>query len=158
MIIIRFWIVYLINSTLWYSLWLHFTVHCYTHTCPQSCLHCRCFIAAFNRSHSPSSGIPNCPRPQLPASNSNNWRLNPISTLADCNSNSKSESKLGYDWQSVSQSVLVSSCIWARRQHFLLSGSCVSCHMVHPLWWEDRSVVYNCNLHQYNYIYHGQSQ
>jgi hypothetical protein len=44
----------------------------HTHWCPQSCLHYRCLLAASNGRRSPSSGFPNCPQPQLPASHSNN--------------------------------------------------------------------------------------
>jgi hypothetical protein len=36
-----------------------FLTHTHTHTCPQSRLHCRCLVAAFNCRRSPSSGFPN---------------------------------------------------------------------------------------------------
>jgi hypothetical protein len=47
------------------------------HTHTQS--HCRCLVAAFNRGCFPSSVFPNCPWPQVPASNSNSsqW-LSPV--------------------------------------------------------------------------------
>jgi hypothetical protein len=48
-----------------------YTLHIHKHKCPQSRLHCRCLVAATNGGRSPSSGFVNCPRPQLPASNSN---------------------------------------------------------------------------------------
>jgi hypothetical protein len=42
----------------------------------------RCLVAAFNGVLSPSSGFPNCSRPQLPGSHSNSsQRLNPSSYL-----------------------------------------------------------------------------
>jgi hypothetical protein len=41
------------------------------HWCPQSLLHCRCLVAAFNDRCFPSSGFPNCIRPQLPTSYGN---------------------------------------------------------------------------------------
>jgi hypothetical protein len=42
----------------------------------------RCLAAAFNGERSPSSGFPNCPRPQLPASHSNtSQQLNPSGSL-----------------------------------------------------------------------------
>jgi hypothetical protein len=61
--------------TLWYTAWLQFTAHYYTHQCSHSRLHCRCLVAASNCGRSPSSGSPNCPRPQLPApgGNSSQW-------------------------------------------------------------------------------------
>jgi hypothetical protein len=40
----RFWIYDQIYWTPWYSTWLHFTVHYYTHT--QSCLHCHCLVSS----------------------------------------------------------------------------------------------------------------
>jgi hypothetical protein len=81
-----FWIDDRIYWTLWYSAWLLFTVHCYTHTntpqCPQSRLHCCCLAAASNGGRSPSSGFPKCHRPQVPASHSNSsQRLNPSRPL-----------------------------------------------------------------------------
>jgi hypothetical protein len=67
---------------LWYSAWLHFTVHYYTHTHTHTSVHSHVFtsrylIAASNGGHYPYSGLPNFPRPQLPASHSNSsQRLN----------------------------------------------------------------------------------
>jgi hypothetical protein len=52
-----------------------------THLCLQSRLHCRYLLAASNGGRFPSFEFPNCPRPQLEASNSNNsQRLNPTLT------------------------------------------------------------------------------
>jgi hypothetical protein len=67
------WIGNRIYSTLWYSAWLHCYTHTHTHThyCRRSQLHCRCLATTFKDRRSPSSGVPKCPRPQLPASNSN---------------------------------------------------------------------------------------
>jgi hypothetical protein len=69
----------------WYSAWLHFTVHCYTHIhqCPQSRLHCRCLVAASNDGRFPSSEFPNGPRPHLPAFHSNSSQLNRSSSLTN---------------------------------------------------------------------------
>jgi hypothetical protein len=47
----------------------------------------RCLVAAFNGGRSPSSGFPNCPRLQLPASHFSQLQLTPDSTsnqLVDC--------------------------------------------------------------------------
>jgi hypothetical protein len=56
-----------------------------------------------------------------------------------------SKSKLCYDWQSVSQSVLVSSPHQGPKTRFLLlSDSCGFVDVRRPLWREDASVVYNC--------------
>jgi hypothetical protein len=53
-----------------------------THTCPQSHLYFRCLVKAFNGGYFSSSAFPNCPQPQLPASNSNgSQRLNPSGYL-----------------------------------------------------------------------------
>jgi hypothetical protein len=76
--------------TLWYSARLHFTfdycthararTHTHTHTHTSVYSHVftsRCLVATSNGGRSPSSGFPNCPRPQLPASHSNSsQRLN----------------------------------------------------------------------------------
>jgi hypothetical protein len=54
-----FWIGDRIYWTLWYSAWLHFTIHNYTYSHVfTSCLS----VAASNGGRSPSSGFPNCPR------------------------------------------------------------------------------------------------
>jgi hypothetical protein len=79
-----FWIDDQIYWILWYSRWLHLTVHYYTYTnqCPQSCLHCCCLVVASKGGCSPSSGFPNSPQPQLPTSNSNRWQqISPSSSL-----------------------------------------------------------------------------
>jgi hypothetical protein len=57
----------------------------------------------------------------------------------------KSRSKLCYDWRSVNQSALVSSIHLGPKTRFLLlSGSCRFVHVGRFLWREDRSVIYNC--------------
>jgi hypothetical protein len=79
-----FWIDDRIYWTVWYSAWLHFTIHypSLTHTHTQ--LHWSLLIAASNSGHSFSSGLPNCPWPQLPASHSNSsQRLNLSSSLTN---------------------------------------------------------------------------
>jgi hypothetical protein len=97
-----FWIDDRIYWTLWYRAWLHFTVHYYTYASAQSRLHCRCLVTAFNGGRSPSSGFPDCPQPQLLASNSNSLqRLNP----------SKS-GQLNCCWPSSAQSILVAGPVW----------------------------------------------
>jgi hypothetical protein len=71
---------------------LQFTVtHISVHS--QS-LYCRCLVAAFNGGRSPSSGFPNCPRPQLPASKSKSTQqLKPNSPLTATQSQSQSQSQ-----------------------------------------------------------------
>jgi hypothetical protein len=78
-----FWIDDRIYWTPWYSTWLHFTVHCYTHTLLSSHVFtCFCSVAASNGGHSPYSRFPNCPQPQLQASHSNSSQgLNSSSPL-----------------------------------------------------------------------------
>jgi hypothetical protein len=50
----------------------HMRTRTHAHTqCPQSHLHCHCLVVVCNGGPSPSSGFPNCPQPQLPASHSN---------------------------------------------------------------------------------------
>jgi hypothetical protein len=93
------WINDSIYCTLWYSAWLHFTVHYYTHTTVQSRLaSLPLFGSGFQPGRSPSSAFPNRPRPQLPASKSNSsqW-LNRSGPLTN-NSKTKSKSTLLYDW------------------------------------------------------------
>jgi hypothetical protein len=69
--------------TLWYRAWLHFTFNYYT-LCPQLRLDCRCLVAASNGGRFPSSGFPNGPRPQLPASYSkSSQQLNPRGFLTN---------------------------------------------------------------------------
>jgi hypothetical protein len=78
-IIDGFWIVDHIYWTLWYSAWLHFIIHYYTHS---HVFTSRCSVAASNDGRSLSSGFQNCPWPQLSASNSNSsQQLSPISHL-----------------------------------------------------------------------------
>jgi hypothetical protein len=80
-----FWIDDRIYCTLWYSAWLNFTIHYYTHTSVHSHVFIsRCLVAASNGGRSPSSGFPNYTRPQLSASHSNSsQRLNLSSFLTD---------------------------------------------------------------------------
>jgi hypothetical protein len=64
-----FWIHNRNYWALWYCARLQFKVtRTHTHECPQSRLYCRWLVAAFNEGHSPSSGFPNGPRPELPTS------------------------------------------------------------------------------------------
>jgi hypothetical protein len=82
-----FWIDDQISLFLCYSVWLHFTTHSYTHI--QTSVHnrvftCCCLVVASNGGYSPSSGFPNYPRPQLPASHSySSQQLNPSSSLSN---------------------------------------------------------------------------
>jgi hypothetical protein len=63
-----FWIDDRIYWTLWYSAWLHFTIQLHTHDSVHSHIFIiRCSVAASIGGRSPSSGLPNCLRPQLPA-------------------------------------------------------------------------------------------
>jgi hypothetical protein len=77
----------------------------------------RCLVSASNGGRSRSSGFPNCRRPLIPASHNNSsQKLNPSCYLTNLLiglsnnllTDSKSKSKLCYDWRSVGQSVLVS--------------------------------------------------
>jgi hypothetical protein len=79
------WIDARIYWTLWYSAWLHFKIHHYTYTYidihSQVVISC-CSVTASNGGRFPSSGSPNYPRPQLPASHSNSsQQLNLSSSL-----------------------------------------------------------------------------
>jgi hypothetical protein len=68
-----------------YNSWLHFTFHYYIHTSAHSHVFTsRCFVAASKGRRYPSSGFPNCLRPQLPASHSNSsQRLNSSSYITN---------------------------------------------------------------------------
>jgi hypothetical protein len=80
------WIGTRIYWTLWYSAWVHFTIHYYahTHTTAQSHIFTsRCSAEVSNGWHSPSSGFPNYPRSQLPASHGSSSRLSLSSSLTD---------------------------------------------------------------------------
>jgi hypothetical protein len=66
-----------------------------TRTSIQSRLHFRCLVAASKSGFSLFCGFPNSPRPQLPASNSNNSRqLNPSSLLTHSLTHSPTNSSL----------------------------------------------------------------
>jgi hypothetical protein len=73
------WIGNWIHLTLWYSAWLQFTFHCYTHTHISVHVHVftsRCLIAASTGGRFLFSAFPNCLRSQLPvftATAHNNW-------------------------------------------------------------------------------------
>jgi hypothetical protein len=122
----RFWIDNSIYCILWYSMWLHFIVHFYTHT--HKHVPCCCLVVASNTVGSPSSLFQKCPRPQLPASNSNSSWLNPSDSLTNCNN-----SKLCYNRRSVGQSVLVSSHIWGPRAYFCYWHGYGCVHVRRPL-------------------------
>jgi hypothetical protein len=78
----RVWIGDSIYCTLWYSVWLHFTVHCCTHTSPQSCLCSGCLISSSVVDVPLPLGSCTIPVLQLPASNSSSsQRLNCTSPL-----------------------------------------------------------------------------
>jgi hypothetical protein len=80
--------------TLWYSAWLVYSPLLHTVFTVMSSL--LLLIMAYNGRRCPSSGFPNCPLPQLPASNSNSspW-LNCSSPLTN---SVTTESELLYDW------------------------------------------------------------
>jgi hypothetical protein len=68
--------------------WLHFTFHYYTQTSVLSDVFTsRCLAAVSNCGRSLSSGFPNSPWPQPPASNNSSQRLSPSSPLTDKLSN-----------------------------------------------------------------------
>jgi hypothetical protein len=73
-----FWIDDRIYWTLWYSAWLHFTAHCYTHISVHShAFTSCCLVAASSGGCSPYSGLLNCSQPELPASYSNSSQWTP---------------------------------------------------------------------------------
>jgi hypothetical protein len=86
-----FWINDLVYWTLWYSaLTALYNSLLHTHTIvPSHVFTSRCSVAASNGRHSPSSGFPNYPLPQLSASHSNGsqW-LNLSSSLTNSLTNS----------------------------------------------------------------------
>jgi hypothetical protein len=135
------------------------TVSDYTLECPQPRLHCRCLVTAFNSERSPSSPFPNCPRPQLPASNSNtSQRLNLSTRLTNSVTHQQTNSPTSWltnsnkfkvnfmlHRRSVGRSLLVSSTRLKPKPRFLLlSHSCEFVDLGRPLWREDGPVVYNC--------------
>jgi hypothetical protein len=69
-----FWIDDRIYWTLWYSAWQHFTVH-YDTSVHSPDFTSRCLVAASNGERSPSSGLPNCPRPHLTATGHSDWNV-----------------------------------------------------------------------------------
>jgi hypothetical protein len=86
----RFWINDSIYLTLWYSVWLQFTVHYYTHTHTPLVYAVMSSLpllgSGFQRQMFPFLWVPNCLPPQLPACNSSSLqRLNLSSSLADSN-------------------------------------------------------------------------
>jgi hypothetical protein len=68
-----FWIDGRIYWALWYSAWLHCTKHCYPPIVSTITPWLPLLGSGFQLRTFPSSGLPNCPRPQLSASHSNNW-------------------------------------------------------------------------------------
>jgi hypothetical protein len=77
-----------------HNAWLHFTVYCYTHECPQLRPCCRCLIEASNGGCSPSSGFSKSPRPQLQTSNNSlQWLKCSNSLTATSQSQSQSQSQ-----------------------------------------------------------------
>jgi hypothetical protein len=100
-----------------------YTLHLllYTHYCPQSHLLCRCLVAAFDGRRSPSSGFSKCPRPQLPASDSDSSQQpNPSSLLTNCNKSKSSHSQSSVTADGRSASVLwCQAASWANDQIFV---------------------------------------
>jgi hypothetical protein len=128
-----FWIDDLIYYQLWYSLWLHFTIHYYA----ESCHHCHWLEVASNGRCSPSSGFPTCPRPQLQNPNSNSLQqLNCSSSVTNCN-RVKVKVKL---WLTVSRPVSYGINHPSRAQDQIF----ITVRQLRVCWWEGGSVVYNC--------------
>jgi hypothetical protein len=133
-----FWTEYRIYWTLRYRAWPHFTVHYYTH----ASVHSHVFTAVAYGGRSFSSGFPNCPWSQLPASHRNTKQPQQSSNyLINCN-----EVKVMLR-PTVSRSGL-SSCqapIWGPITDFYYCQTVEGLFMWgRPLWREDGSVVYNC--------------
>jgi hypothetical protein len=133
----RSWIGYRIYWTLWYSAWLRFTVQYLTHTSVHVTSHCRCLVAASNGGHSPYSGFPKCPRPQLPVSNSNSSQWLDLSS--SLTNSRQSPSYFTTDGQSASLSWYRAPA-WGPRPDYY----CQTVAVWRPLWREDGSVVYDC--------------
>jgi hypothetical protein len=140
---------------LWHSAWLRLTVHFCTHThthththtpVPQSFLHCRCLLAASRVRRSPSSGFPNCPRLQIPTSNTTSSPQLDLSTFLT--HPSSGSSYIATDGQSVSSS-------WCRTpfgtyDQILISLSDNYFFILHarrPLWREDGSKICSAIAH-----------
>jgi hypothetical protein len=97
-----------------YNLLIHYTVLSYTHKhyCPQPRLHCRCLIAASKGGPSPYSAFPNCPRPQLPASHSNNsQQLNPSRYLTDWLTNQLTASACNISTRTAQKTLFLCCCL-----------------------------------------------
>jgi hypothetical protein len=108
---------------------LHFTI---THTLVSTVMSSVPLLGSgFQR-----QALPNCARPQEPASNSNSsQRLNPIKSLTHYNSKSKS----------LGQSVLEERTrLGLTTKRLLLLDSCGFVDVGRSLWREDSSALYNC--------------
>jgi hypothetical protein len=98
----------------------------------------RCLVAASNSRRSPSSGLPNCPHIQLPASNSNNsQRLNRSRQI-------QSQGHITTDGQSINKSWCRAPSEGAYDQIFITLWQLPSSFLGRPLWRDDRSVFCVC--------------
>jgi hypothetical protein len=107
--------------------------------CPQYSVHYRRLVAAFDGGRTPFSWFPNCPWPQLPASNSISQCLNPRCALIDC-----SKVKVTSRLTSYRQSLRL-SCMPFRANnqgYFELNPSGHSPYSHSPLWLEDGFISY----------------
>jgi hypothetical protein len=130
-----FWIDDRIYWTVWHSAWLHFRVHYYTHTRTTVHSHVfasRCLVAAFNGGRFPTSGLPNCPRPQIPACHNNSLQwLNRSSHLTHWLTHHPSDSSLLTDSLFTNCSAYIISVRTAQKTSFLLllfmgcNGRCI---------------------------------
>jgi hypothetical protein len=118
----------------------------------------RCLVAAFNGGRSSYSGLPNCPRRQLPAFHFSQLQLSTVSAttglsvkllLAFASTGIPGfrllESQSQNHWRFTSSHfVLTPSLLWFTTSIFFNRTFAVIVLMWHPLWREDGPVVYNC--------------
>jgi hypothetical protein len=122
--------------TLWNSAWLHFTFYycTHTHSVHSHVFTSRCSVAASNGGRSPYSGLPNCPRPQLPASRSNSSQRPNLSSPPNSLTH-KTTTRHSSDWTAYNISARIVQktpflIVWAQLlfwEHVCLRGSNCCC-------------------------------
>jgi hypothetical protein len=97
----------------------------YTHQCPQSRLHCRCLVAAFESLSSPSYGFLKRPRPQPPTSNSNGLQgLSPNSYLTNSLTQLLTNKLTQYNWLPLTVLLIISRHIPQRKHCSSVAVQC----------------------------------
>jgi hypothetical protein len=147
------WIDYRIYWSLGYNTWLRVTVHCYTRThthtrtrqCPQSL---PLLGNGLNGGRSPSSGLPDWPRPRYQLLTAAAPKTEPHqsslthSLFSNSHSESESESELLYDWRLTAKQFVLAPSPWriTTRVFFLQLNPCSrslfkeSVQIRGPLW------------------------